>query len=353
MSFLSQNHSRRVRQIGFTLVELLVVIAIIGILIGMLLPAVQQVREAARRTECLNNMRQGSVALINAESARGAFPPGNEPAFTGGVNDDGTPATTWGHSFWVFALPFFEQNNLAERYDLTQQGWTGGDVNKVNFIALEGVTVAALLCPSSPIDPFPETMPPPTRLQGSINSDPAAAGMKPCYTGISGSTEHPSMGTNGRDGSWLSQGGIFLNDKGVSYGGISDGSSNTILLGEQSNFMKNSDGGDIEIRSDGNHGFNMGARSQGPGQGRIFNLTVLRPVGLQARAPLNIVNFDELEGAAGNIGANRPLLSAHPGSVNVSLADGSVHSVNDSASWQAISNLADRNDGNVVSIEEL
>ena len=159
--------------------------------------------------------------------------------------------------------------------------------------------------------------------------------------------------TTGPWSSWLSQGGILLNDKGISYGQISDGSSNTILLGEQSNYMINSQGGNIEVRSDGNHGFNMGSRQQGPGQGRIFNLTVLRPVGLPPRAPLNIRNYDDLVGAQGNIGANRPLLSAHPGSVNVSLADGSVHALNDDAPWEAVANLADRDDGNVVSILEL
>ena len=90
----------KTRKPGFTLVELLVVIAIIGILIGMLLPAVQQVREAARRMSCANNVRQSALALINFESSVGTFPAGNTPR-------SGTQPR-WGHSFWVLALPFIE-----------------------------------------------------------------------------------------------------------------------------------------------------------------------------------------------------------------------------------------------------
>jgi len=333
------------KKAGFTLVELLVVIAIIGILIGMLLPAVQQVREAARRSACSNNMRQAALALINYESAHGNFPPGSEPA----VRDDGS--TTFGHSFWVHALNFAEQNNLRDRYQLNETGWTGGDstaVNKPNHIALAGLEVPFLICPSSPIPLFPEARLPDDELQGTNNSDVAAAGMKPCYTGISGSVAHPTVGdgTNpdfpiGRSGSFLSQGGVLLNDKGIGFEDIFDGSSNTLLLGEQSDFMTNDSGGNIEVRSDGNHGFNMGSSSQGPSQGRLFNLAVLRH-------QLNFTDFSNADGAAGNVGANRPLLSAHPGGVNIALADGSVQFLNESIELTTVFDLADRDDANVT-----
>ena len=108
------------RKSGFTLVELLVVIAIIGILIGMLLPAVQQVREAARRTTCMNNLRQIALATLNYESAYQKFP----KAWNGGDDYDaqvaGLRASTTGHQWGgmlVAVLPFMEQNNVSRYFE--------------------------------------------------------------------------------------------------------------------------------------------------------------------------------------------------------------------------------------------
>ena len=96
-----------IRRPGFTLVELLVVIAIIGILIGMLLPAVQQVREAARRTQCQNNERQIALAMFNYESAYEKLPCGSLGAAEG--------------SWVVWLMPYIEQGRLADLYDQTQR----------------------------------------------------------------------------------------------------------------------------------------------------------------------------------------------------------------------------------------
>lgn len=110
-----KNHARR----GFTLVELLVVIAIIGILIGMLLPAVQQVREAARRTECLNHLRQNGLAVLNYESANRRFPSSgaNRGAMWGATWDYGASKPTTNieiaGSFYQI-LPFLEQTSVAQ-----------------------------------------------------------------------------------------------------------------------------------------------------------------------------------------------------------------------------------------------
>lgn len=98
---------------GFTLVELLVVIAIIGILIGMLLPAVQQVREAARRTECLNGLRQMALGTLNYESANMRFPTtgpqGQAVSLISNFNNPEIPVL----DYYFEILPFIEQNNLA------------------------------------------------------------------------------------------------------------------------------------------------------------------------------------------------------------------------------------------------
>jgi prepilin-type N-terminal cleavage/methylation domain-containing protein len=103
-------------RVGFTLVELLVVIAIIGILIGMLLPAVQQVREAARRTTCANNIRQLALACHNYEGALEEFPPGLYQ------NRDSSSIRYFGHTWYVAILPQMEQRNLQDLWNFKNTG---------------------------------------------------------------------------------------------------------------------------------------------------------------------------------------------------------------------------------------
>jgi len=122
-------------QRGFTLVELLVVIAIIGILIGMLLPAVQMVREAARRTSCSNNIRQLGLAVHNYESAFGELPPG--------VVDNDDDLRDALHSGFVYLLPYIEQQNLYDLYDLDF------DWKTTPNLELTEVEIDVFLCPSN------------------------------------------------------------------------------------------------------------------------------------------------------------------------------------------------------------
>ena len=325
-------HSKK--RSGFTLVELLVVIAIIGILVGMLLPAVQQVRAAARRISCVNNLRQSSLALVNYQSSYQTFPRGNRPIAPGGTG-------VWGHSFWVQSLAYADQENLFDEYTFENEGWTGDNLNKANRIVLDGVLIPHLLCPSSPLPEFPEMFADGAEIQGSNNGVIPASGMKPCYTGVAGSVQHPTM-RGGSRGSTLSEGGCLINGKGISFDDIADGASNTILLGEQSDFSFLADGTKTECRSDGNHGFNMGTRDSN--NGRIFNLTVLAH-------PVNEKRIERVVGALGNLGANRPIQSAHSGGANASLADGSVHFLSEDLNTQTLFNLADRDDGEIAAIE--
>ncbi|MFM8735360.1 MAG: DUF1559 domain-containing protein [Pirellulales bacterium] len=133
---------------GFTLVELLVVVAIVATLIGLLLPAVQTARESARRMGCANNLRQFGLALLNHETARGAFPPTDA---RGSGTLSGTATGGW--SLHARVLPYAEEVTLAATFDFKQAAFTGSFGNQQPnpaFATAFATSLAMLLCPSDP-----------------------------------------------------------------------------------------------------------------------------------------------------------------------------------------------------------
>src|SRR5207248_2892785 len=141
-------NTRKPHRYAFTLIELLVVIAIIGILIGLLLPAVQKVREAASRAKCANNLKQIGLALHNYEGLYKVFPPAYvtaNPRLDGSAYGvpygdeyrNGPPGWAWG----TFLLPFLEQENLYRGFNLDEPCWS-----PVNA-ALVATKLSLFLCP--------------------------------------------------------------------------------------------------------------------------------------------------------------------------------------------------------------
>ncbi len=134
-AFSTGYRSQRLR--GFTLVELLVVIAIIGVLVALLLPAVQAAREAARRTQCTNNMKQLGLAALNYESANGVLPPSHTR-----IPD---------HYVFSFLLPYFEQGALFAQWNLKKHWYDASPTGStVNNLSLSKISIETLHCPSAP-----------------------------------------------------------------------------------------------------------------------------------------------------------------------------------------------------------
>jgi prepilin-type N-terminal cleavage/methylation domain-containing protein len=239
---------RASRRSGFTLIELLVVIAIIGVLISLLLPAVQKVREAANRTYCLNNLKQIGLALHNYHDTFRRFPPsldsGMYPLATATVV--GAPRSGW-TTYWswlAYILPFIEQDNLwnkALTYAQTGGGtltavgywWPWGSfwdgANAIPANPALGTPVKTYICPSEPRNLTLEYI-----AQGTSGAAATAIAYTE-YMGVDGIQGQDANGTTWPVGD---KSGILVNSgfdqaRKIRIASITDGTSNTLMVGER------------------------------------------------------------------------------------------------------------------------
>ncbi len=209
--------SRRYR--GFTLIELLVVIAIIAILIGLLLPAVQKVREAAARLKCKNNMKQIGLALHNYHDRVGQFPPGYTSTT---ANSDAGPGWGWA----AHLLPDLEQDNLHRLIDFTKPITASG-----NHDAVRPANIPFFRCPSDPRqDPIPVSeFANPAGLTTPLGRSNYVA----CYGNTPFLGEGPSVLTTHLIIDGISGRGMFFRNSRTRIADVSDGLSNTLAVGEK------------------------------------------------------------------------------------------------------------------------
>jgi prepilin-type N-terminal cleavage/methylation domain-containing protein/prepilin-type processing-associated H-X9-DG protein len=204
---------------GFTLIELLVTIAIIGVLVALMLPAVQQVREAARRTQCKNNMRQIGLALHNYHDAMRTFPPGVI------VRD---PELEWwnSHPGWGWAAQILSQVDQAPVYNKINFGVSISDAQNSSACI---VPLPVYVCPA---DPAPTTFTAKGNGQWGTPSGPICDVASANYVGVS-CTEQSDLSNWATTGKWIYDGVLFPNSR-IRMNDITDGTSSTFLVSERS-----------------------------------------------------------------------------------------------------------------------
>ncbi len=334
---------------GFTLVELLVVIAIIGILIALLLPAVQAAREAAHRSQCGNNIKQLGLALHNHLTAKGCFPPGGHLCEINGFYDD--------------LLPYVEAETLYNKFDRSADRWWGYG-NPMNSALIRQWAPSYLFCPSSSL---------PRKVELDIdNTNPRSEGHPiPMYVAISGSTdgdgkvktvydEDTTLAIRG----WVSRNGLFYDESYIKPSQITDGLSNTLTLGEQSDWgVQQNPYQKRDIRS----GTTGGVFSSTCHSIWVSNANAPQPYTLQQllgtniyyynltiiRYPINEKEWVDIRTAGkSDFGElNKPLQSSHPGGAQVGLADGSVRFLLETTDMNVLRALGCRFDGQTPALE--
>lgn len=335
----------RLRSMGFTLVELLVVIAIIGILVGLLLPAVQSAREAARRAQCVNNMKQMGLALHMHHDTYKRFPSAHQLGntwYTGFQRNPPPGGLTPGSSYpaegpfwsWVTRIaPYMEQTNARNQFNMagTPAAWPWWQVNPATGKSPHENIVPTMVCPSD--------------VRGGQLSPPESGGERSAltsYLGVSGRNQFKEAPANGQDGM------LFVNS-GVRMAMVVDGTSNTLFVGER------------PPSSDLYYGWIWA----GSGDSPYFGATdVVLGVFERAGSPSATPDFFR-PGAVQDPGSTHRyhFWSLHPGGANWLLADGSVRFLSYNAGGPQnitgspytptlIEAMATRDRGEVFSMEE-
>jgi prepilin-type N-terminal cleavage/methylation domain-containing protein/prepilin-type processing-associated H-X9-DG protein len=314
---------------AFTLIELLVVIAIIGILIALLLPAVQKAREAANRGRCANNLKQLALAAHNHHDAMGKFPNGLHAVET----NDGRYAN--GTCWEVELLPYFEQDNLKNRWDPNdfRNNVAGGTS------ATTAQILRVLLCPS---DPLPDPVYHVTNLLPQYAYAEGFYGLS-SYGGNGGKRSYPR--------NFVSQDGIFFQDSHIGLADVSDGASNTFLFGERMHddptFDRMTNAYDSLFGPLAKYGKWAGVYAIAGGS--LSERFLSTPVPINYRVPADISVADFLVHTGGEDNRLCAFGSGHPGGANFAFADGSVRFLSDNIPLDTLQALSTRAGGELVS----